>query len=270
MQEGRTRDDPVPGYRYWYALVDHKLGEHEKAAQMFEQAEAAYLERAQSYLEAPAATSVRDVNNGYWHTPGRRSSHASASLVEVRGQDAPEDPWHHLIVARGHRLLGEIDNCEAELAAAVAAAPENAGRLDGPRGALRTVAAATTGRGRLETVARADRRHLLRPDDLEPRCRESRVIGPVCEDPRFCWRHRRLSRILQHHAREVRRDTGPQSDAVLDCVCALTVPRPCSIGTMHCEFAQSGSRTTPEQSGDVDRTWPFCCAERDDSKSRSR
>jgi serine/threonine protein kinase len=125
MQQGCARDLGAPGYRYWYALVDHKRGEDEKAGQMFEQAESAYLQRAQAYLQGPAATAVRDVTNGNWQVLAEDQIMRQQAWLEIRGQDAPEDPWQHLILARSYRLLSENEKCEAELAAAVAAAPND-------------------------------------------------------------------------------------------------------------------------------------------------
>lgn len=103
---------------YWLALVYHKLGQQGDATRYFEQAEAKYLKTADSCLQAPGKSAVKDAHGGAWSTWAEDQAARRAAWNELRGDAAFQDPWQHLIRARGFRLIGEQDKSLAELAAA--------------------------------------------------------------------------------------------------------------------------------------------------------
>jgi tetratricopeptide (TPR) repeat protein len=125
MSDTQPRDFIGPHYRYWYARVDHKLGDAEQAKHMLQQGEIAYHDIALRCLQGSAITGVLDGHYGYWHAWAEDQAIRRLAWNEIQGCDPPADPWQHLIQARGYRLIGENQQADAELAAAVAAAPDD-------------------------------------------------------------------------------------------------------------------------------------------------
>jgi serine/threonine protein kinase/WD40 repeat protein/Flp pilus assembly protein TadD len=110
---------------YWYALVYHKLGKSEDATRFFEQAEAKYLKSADKCLQASKKSAVKDTYGGAWWTWAEDQAARRAAWMELRGADSLQDPWQHLIQARGFQLIGEQEKSVAELAAADAKTPND-------------------------------------------------------------------------------------------------------------------------------------------------
>ena len=64
-------------------------------------------------------TSNNDVFGGHWWQFAYSQVTRRLASEAMSAEPAPADPWQHLIQARGYRLIGEIEQAEAELAAVV-------------------------------------------------------------------------------------------------------------------------------------------------------
>ncbi len=114
------------------AAVAWKLGNQERAQQRWSQAEALYQRRCQEALSRSPLSDVEKgvystgvYNEHWWQFVYGQAMRQFAAEVLAEGQPVSDDPWPHLIQARGYRLIGENEKADAEIAAATAAVPDD-------------------------------------------------------------------------------------------------------------------------------------------------
>lgn len=109
---------------YLLAMLYHKLDDTQKARQLFENAEHLYQREALRCLTDPRGVGIFREWAGWWELAHAQILRREAWQV-VQGHESLDDPLQHLIQARGYRLIGEIEKADRELAAAVAAGPDD-------------------------------------------------------------------------------------------------------------------------------------------------
>jgi len=105
------------------AITEH-LGDHEGALQLWAVAERRYKSLCADLLQSTPPEddylTLTGWRSHWWYFATIQAVRKEAGRV-VHGVEA-DDPWQHLIQARGYRLIGETEQSETELAAAVDAA----------------------------------------------------------------------------------------------------------------------------------------------------
>jgi serine/threonine protein kinase/tetratricopeptide (TPR) repeat protein len=126
-QEKTSANSGESGTRYLWALA-HLPKDEKIARQHFHDAERVYRDALARAVDSDPLTLPAELqwgNPGYWwelvHTQNLRAE----ALRAFRGAAAStDDPWQHLIQARGYRLIGETERSSEEMIAAVAAAED--------------------------------------------------------------------------------------------------------------------------------------------------
>jgi tetratricopeptide (TPR) repeat protein/serine/threonine protein kinase len=115
------------GTRYLWALA-YLPKDEQVARRHFEEAERMYRESLARAVASDPLALPADLQwnypNYWWHLVHTQTLRAEA-LRAFHGADAPtDDPWQHLIQARGYRLIGETERSNEELSMAVASADD--------------------------------------------------------------------------------------------------------------------------------------------------
>ncbi|MCU0962047.1 MAG: tetratricopeptide repeat protein, partial [Pirellulaceae bacterium] len=114
-----------PQLPYVKCIIAAALGDASEARIQLARGESLYRQACLESLAHPAvnATGLPSEN---WHELIKVQAERREALRRMQGQEPGDDPWQHLIQARGYRLIGEIAQADRELAAAEAAAPGDA------------------------------------------------------------------------------------------------------------------------------------------------
>jgi tetratricopeptide (TPR) repeat protein/serine/threonine protein kinase len=110
-----------PQLPYVKAIVAAAVGNDSDARINLTRAETLYKQACLESLTYPALNSL-GLPTINWHELLQLQAQRREALRLIQREGAPDDPWQHLIQARGYRLIGEIEKSDAELAAAEAAA----------------------------------------------------------------------------------------------------------------------------------------------------
>jgi serine/threonine protein kinase/tetratricopeptide (TPR) repeat protein len=107
------------------AAIAERLGDHEAALRIWANAQTDYESLCVEILTAEAtprndSTILLGWDQNWWHFATVQALRREAHRI-IYGEEA-DDPWQHLIQARGYRLIGETELSEAEMASAAAAA----------------------------------------------------------------------------------------------------------------------------------------------------
>ncbi len=109
---------------YVKSIIASALGNDSEARSHLARGEELYKQACLESLSHPAANSL-GLPTTNWHELIQLQAQRREALRLIHGE-VPPDPWQHLIQARGYRLIGEIEKSDAELAAAEAAASDDA------------------------------------------------------------------------------------------------------------------------------------------------
>ena len=119
------RGSHTPQLAFLDAAIASELENKELAQQRWSEGDSRYRQICRDAL----VRDVTDNNNGvfgqYFWQYAFDQAIRSLALEAMSEELVTGDPWHHLIQARGYRLIGETEQAEAELAAAGAAAGDN-------------------------------------------------------------------------------------------------------------------------------------------------
>ncbi|MCS7469981.1 protein kinase [Stieleria sp. ICT_E10.1] len=118
-----------PQIAFLDAAIAAKLGDKERARQRWSDGETRYQQNCRAALDR----GVADNDNGIFHESWWQFIYDAAmrrlAVETMSPGQAADDPWLHLIQARGYATIGEIDQAEAELSAALAASANNVDAL---------------------------------------------------------------------------------------------------------------------------------------------
>ncbi len=114
-----------PEIAFLDAAVAAEVGDRRVAEDRWSAAEERYRSICEKALSADVADNNSGIFNKHWWQFAYSQVTRRLACEAMSGEPAA-DPWQHLIQARGYRLIGETEKADAELAAASAAAPEDA------------------------------------------------------------------------------------------------------------------------------------------------
>ena len=115
-----------PQSTFLESAVAFKAGDEERAHSRFSAAEQRYRAICREALQRSVGKEDTGVFNEHWwqFAYGQVTRRLAREAMSLRA--SPEDdPWQHLLQARGYRLIGETELSDAELQAAAAAAPDD-------------------------------------------------------------------------------------------------------------------------------------------------
>jgi len=108
------------------AAIAARSDDADRARQLWAEAEARYARESWQALDRDVSDSQRGVFDDDWFHFAYAQVMRRLAVQAMTDEPASGDPWQHLIQARGYRLIGEIEKADRELAAAVAASPDDA------------------------------------------------------------------------------------------------------------------------------------------------
>jgi len=114
--------------QYLKVLMLVNARENEAARRLLTETERGYASSFRLALLSKTSdmpTELQWGNASYWWELAHLQRLRAEAISKLSGAPAPPDAWQHLLQARGYRQIGELGLAELELAAAVAAAPED-------------------------------------------------------------------------------------------------------------------------------------------------
>ena len=115
-----------PQVAFLDAAIAFKLEDEARSRRRWSDGETRYRELCRNALTSNGLDVKTGIFNEHWWQFGYgQAMRRLAAETMSNGQPSPDDPWQRLIQARGYRLIGEIEKSDAELAAAVAAVPDD-------------------------------------------------------------------------------------------------------------------------------------------------
>ena len=118
-----NREPQIP---FTKSVITWKQGNRQQGMDEWAAAETEYRQQCASFLERSPVAHVSGIYGTHWwqFTYGQVMRRYAAEVM-AEGQPVPDDPWPHLIQARGYSLIGETQKTDEEIAAATAAAPND-------------------------------------------------------------------------------------------------------------------------------------------------
>ncbi len=115
----------VLSYGLFLALTHQALGHEDEARRLLEKSEAKYDRLMREWLASPDLAHFPTNADGWhwWEIPPFLLLRREA-WERIKGAQVPDDPWQPLMRARGYGRIDENQKAEAELEAAVRAAPD--------------------------------------------------------------------------------------------------------------------------------------------------
>jgi len=128
LAEASSSNGAVSALQYLKALMLVAAGEDQAAGRLLAEAERIYCQSFLLALSGKASNMPSELQWGsgdnWWELVHLQCLRVEA-ISKLSGSPVPPDAWQHLLQARGYRQIGELDLAEQELAAAVAAAPDD-------------------------------------------------------------------------------------------------------------------------------------------------
>ena len=125
----KFRNSTIPQVAFLDAAIAAKLGDKERARQRWSEGEAGYRQNCRAALDRDVADNDKGIFNEYWWQFAYDAAMRRLAVETMSPGQAADDPWLHLIQARGYATIGETDQAEAELSAALAASANNVDAL---------------------------------------------------------------------------------------------------------------------------------------------